>query len=106
MPLAPPKPSQIVIAENLRHLLDHRALGVPAAAKLLGVKPFQVRRLLTGEHAMTIRTLDLLARKFGFEPYQLLIPGLNPGNPQILRALSPSEERLYQALDEARRNRR
>ena len=53
---------------------------------------------------MTLRTLDILATAFGLEPYQLLIPGLDPANPQILRILSASEQRLYEALEAARAN--
>lgn len=35
------------------------------------------------------------------EPYQLLIPELDPANPQILRILSNAEARLYEAFHEA-----
>jgi len=96
--------SQEVVAENLAAILRYRGLGPGDAAKLLKVKPYQVRRLVAGEHAATTRTVDQIAAAFGMEPYQLLVPGLDPANPQILRILSPAEERLYMALQAARDN--
>jgi hypothetical protein len=96
------KSAQLVVAENLKALMLHRNIGAVDTAKLLRVKPFQVRRLMAGTHAMTLRTVETIAQAFGIEPYQLLIPGLTPEDPQILRVLSPSERRLYQALEEAR----
>ena len=98
------KPSQMVIANNLERILTARALDTAGAAKVMGVTTFQMTRLLSGEHAVTLRTLDRIAAAFGYEPYQLLVPDLNAGNPQILRVLSAAEERLYKALEEARKD--
>lgn len=98
------KTTAAVVADNIGRILAHRGIDPAGAAKLLGVKPFQVRRLISADHAMTLRTLDRLAEAFCLEPYQLLIPGLDPGNPQVLRILSAAEERLYRALEDARAN--
>ena len=98
------KPSAELVADKIARIIAHRRLDVAGAAKLLKVRPFQVTRLMGANHAMTLRTLDRLAEAFGMEPYQLLVPGLNAGNPQVLRVLSASEERLYKALEEARAN--
>ncbi len=95
------KPTHTVVAENLARIIEHRRLSPSDTAKLLKVKPFQVTRFLAANHSMTLRTLDRLAEAFGYEPYQLLIPGLDPANPQILRMLSPAEQRLYAALEAA-----
>lgn len=103
--MADSRPSpELVVADNLRRIFKHRGLASPDAAKLLGVKPFQIDRFLAAEHAMTLRTLGRLADKLGFEAYQLLVPGLDAGNPQILRVLSASEQELYRALDRVRRD--
>lgn len=98
------KPTAAVVADNIARILTYRGMDATAAAKLLGVKPFQVKRLMAADHAMTLRTLDRLAEVFGLEPYQLLIPGLDAGNPQVLRVLSAAEQRLYEALEAARAN--
>ena len=98
------KPTHAIVADNLTRIIKARGLTPQDTAKLLKVKPFQVTRFLAANHSMTLRTLDKLAEAFGYEPYQLLIPGLDPHNPQILRALSASEQRLYEALEAARAN--
>jgi predicted transcriptional regulator len=98
------KPTAAVVADNVARILAHRGLDPAGAAKLLKVTTFQVNRLISANHSMTLRTLDRLAEAFGLEPYQLLVPGLDAGNPQVLRILSASEERLYKALEEARAN--
>lgn len=95
-------PVEKVVAENLRKLMDHHQHRTPtAAARHVGISQQQMDRLLSGQR-LRVDTLEKVARGYGLEPYQLLIPGLEPGNPQILKALSQSELRLYKALEEAR----
>jgi hypothetical protein len=62
-----------------------------------------VGRILAAKHKAQLDTVEVLAEVFGVEPYQLLVPGLDAKNPQVLRSLSPAEERLYKALEEARK---
>lgn len=95
--------SQKVVAANLAAIIKHRCLTVPAAAAMLRVKPYQLRRLLAASHSPTTRTLDEIAETFDLEPYQLLVPGLDPSDPQILRVLSPVERVIYKALEESRK---
>jgi hypothetical protein len=91
-----------VVADNLRRLMDHHKHRTPtAAARYAGISQQQFDRMLKGQK-VRIDTLECVARGYGLEPYQMLIPGLDPGNPQILRILSPAELRLYSALEEAR----
>ena len=91
-----------VLATNVRRLIDHSGHSDPEAARQVGMKPFQLQRITRAEHAVTITTLQKLANGYGVEPYQLLVPNLNPKDPQVLRVLSPEEERLYKALEAAR----
>lgn len=93
-----------VVADNMRKLMDHHRHSTPtAAARYVGISQQQMDRLLTGQR-LRVDTLEKVARGYGLEPYQLLIPGLDPGNPQVLRALSQAELRLYKALEEARQD--
>lgn len=99
-----------ILAANLGALMkassDLRTqAAVSAAAARAGAKIDQktVSRILNAQVAVQIDTLQALAAAFGVEPYQMLVPGLNPRNPQVLRVLSPTEERLYKALEDARR---
>ena len=40
----------------------------------------------------------MLAKVFDVLPWQLLIPGLDPQNPQVLRSMNPAEEALYSRM--------
>lgn len=101
---------ETVLAQNLAALMAAHPLltsqqAVAAAAKRAGYTVDQktVSRVLRAEVSVQLVTLEALARAFEVEPYQLLVPGLDPRNPQVLRRLSEAEERLYRALEEARR---
>ena len=95
-----------ILAENVRSLMDANKMELgsqPKLAKAAKLDQTTVGRVLGAKHKVQIDTLESLARAFGVEPYQLLIPGLDAKNPQILRALSAVEERLYKVLEEVRK---
>ena len=101
---------EIILAKNLAALMHANPLlktqqAVAAATKRAGkaIDQKTVSRILKAEVSVQLDTVQAIAAAFEIEAYQLLIPGLNPANPQILRALSKEEENLYRALDEARR---
>jgi hypothetical protein len=91
-----------ILAANVQRLIDHHGQSVPDAARHIKMQPFQLKRVIQGAHAVTMDTLQRIADGYGVEPYQLLVLGLDPANPQVLRALSPQEEALYKALEAAR----
>lgn len=101
---------QRVIAENIRALMQSGRGGlrtqeaVAKAARAAGfpIDQKSISRALNATNALQVNTIQAIAAAFDVEPYQLLIPGLDPRNPQILRTLSPVEERLYKALEDAR----
>jgi transcriptional regulator with XRE-family HTH domain len=97
-----------ILAENVRALMDANKMTLgtqPKVAKATRGKLDQttISRVLAAKHRVQIDTLQALDEAFDVEPYQLLIPGLNAKNPQVLRALSPVEEKLYKVLEEARK---
>lgn len=77
------KPLTEVLAENVRALMDERGLkqtGVAKNATRAG-KPIDQRtvgRVLAGEFPAQVTTLDGLAAGIGVEPWQLLVPNLDP----------------------------
>lgn len=75
--------------------------GIEHACVRLGMKITQVKRILAGKHAVTMSTVERIASAYDIAAYQLLVPGLNPQNPQVLRELTAQETRLYKALEEA-----
>lgn len=101
---------ELILAKNLAALMRanpelHTQQAVAAATKRAGqaIDQKTVSRILKAEVSVQIDTVQAIALAFGVEPYQLLIPGLDARNPQVLRALSPEEENLYRALELARR---
>lgn len=95
-------PVDKIVADNVRRLMDYHRHDTPsAAARYVNVSQQQMDRILKGQR-IRVDTLERVARGYDLEPYQLLIVGLDPANPQVLRSLSPAEERLYRALEEAR----
>lgn len=90
-----------VLAENLSALMRDRprldtfkkivAAGVPSNGTL-----DRIRRKKAG---CSVDQLDALADVFDLEPWQLLIPGLQPNNPPIVRDVTDAERRLWKRLD-------
>jgi transcriptional regulator with XRE-family HTH domain len=68
------------LAANLRALMGAREelrTQARVGAKA-GMDQRTVGRILNREHAPTLPQLDGLARAFGLEPWQLLVPGFDP----------------------------
>lgn len=94
-------PLEKIVSQNLVELMRHNKHRNPtAAAKATGISQQQIDRILKGQK-VRVDTLENVARAYGLEPYQMLIPGLDPSNPQVLRAVGPAEEALYKAFREA-----
>lgn len=95
-------PVDKTLGENIRALIGIKAMGIesePQLAKAAKVDQRTVNRIVKGEVMARVNTLERIADALGVEPYQLLIPGLNAKNPQILKSLSPEEENFYKALE-------
>jgi len=59
-----------------------------------------VYRTRKGTHAIKIDNLQAIAKVFGLAGWQLLVPGLDPGNPPMLKTIGPAEAKLYENLHE------
>ncbi len=95
-----------ILAANVKALMDANKMELgsqPKLAKAAKIDQTTIGRVLGAKHKVQIDTLEALAQAFGVEPYQLLVPGLNAKNPQVLRSLSTEEENLYRALELARK---
>lgn len=75
-----------IIAANLRQLMraNARLRGIVAVGNKAGVGPSTVARTLHQDAAISVDVLERLASAFGLEAYQLLIPQLDPFQPQGL----------------------
>ena len=93
-----------IVGANVKALMRVKDADFAAACKRLGMKETQLKRVIAGKHGITMSTLQRIAEGYDVQPYQLLVPGLDPKNPQVLRALSQAELNLYKALEEARKD--
>lgn len=89
-----------VLAQNLKALMKTK--GGPnsqiALGKKSGVAQATIGRILKQETAASIETVDQLARAFGLEGWQLMVPGMDSQNPPVLMAATPAEKALYDRL--------
>ena len=94
--------SRKVLAQNLHRLMAARPKlnSNPKLSKRSGVGIATLSRILNMSSAATLDTVTRLASAFEMTPWQMLVPGLDPSNPQILRSTSPAEEALYSKLRE------
>lgn len=60
-----------------------------------------ISRLRNGEVDANLDTLQRLAKAFNVEPWQLLVPGIDPGNLPTLQPISEQERQLYARIAEA-----
>lgn len=67
------------LSDNLKKLMArHKQMRSQAAiGKAAGIDQTTAGRILNGKNAPSVDTLDGLAKAFGLEPWQLLLPNLN-----------------------------
>lgn len=90
-----------VLRQNVAALL--KVKGGPnnptALGKKAGVGQATVERILSDEGVNArIETIEKIASVYGLEAWQLLVPGMNPGNPPVLVPISKAERALYESL--------
>lgn len=94
--------AQDVVAANLANLIKSgRGPGSQSAIfRESGIAQATVGRILRGEVAAGIDTVQTIAELYGLQAWHLLLPGLNIANPQSA-PLSESEARFYAKLQDA-----
>lgn len=66
-----------------------------------GVAQATIGRILKGDQTARVETVAMIAKAYGLEPWQLLVPGMDPTNPPTLKAASKEEQALYDRLKQA-----
>ncbi len=91
---------QQTVAENLQKLMDeHVELRTQSAlARRSKVPQRTIGRIVNQEVTASLEVLESLAKPFDLQPWQLLVPGLDPKNPPVLRFASAAEEALYKRI--------
>lgn len=92
-----------VLGENLVRLMaahpDLNSNPKLAAKTRLGTGT--ISRLRNGAVDANMDTLERMARAFHVEAWQLLVPGIDPGNLPTLQPISEQERKLYERIAEA-----
>lgn len=104
-------PARAVLAENLQALMKAN----PQFGTLLALEQATATRgggrrigkttlgnILAKATPVNLDYVEVIGKVFGLAPWQMLVPGLQPENPQILRTTGPEEEALYRKLEELR----
>lgn len=81
--------------------LMHQHWGKEHLARLqreAGIALGTVSRLKACETSVGLDVLERVASVFGLQPWQLLVPGLDPANPPTLQPVTPEERQLYERL--------
>jgi hypothetical protein len=92
-----------VLSRNLQALIDSTPGDSQSALhRRSKVAQATIGRIVSdeGENA-GIETVEKLARAYGLYAWQLLIPGMEPGNPPVLKVASEDEKALYERLHSA-----
>lgn len=108
-----PPPIRAVLAANLRALMSrqHPEMTEHELARLAKrhggeLSQSTVHRMLHGQTSCGVDHLATLAMVFELEPWQLLVPDLDPTDPPVLASVSPPSDRPHQALSVSARHAR
>ena len=104
-------PARDVLADNLcalmkanpqygKLLLLEQATATRGGGKRIGKTT--LANILNRSTPVNLDYVEILAKVFGLAPWQMLVPGLRPNNPQILKSTGPEEEALWGRLGELR----
>jgi transcriptional regulator with XRE-family HTH domain len=67
----------------------------PKLAKKTKLGTGTISRLRNGTVNANLETLEVIARAFDVQPWQLLVPDMEPGNAPVLQTAGDSERDLY-----------
>lgn len=94
------KATRDVLAENLNLLMGAFPSldSNPKLARKAKLGIGTIARVRNSDAAANLDTLDKLASCFDLQPWQMLVPGLDPKHLPVLRSLSPAEAELFERL--------
>lgn len=91
-----------ILAANVRRMIERAApLGsrpsVRAWAMGKGLEVRLIDRITKGEHAVTLDTIESIAQACGLQPWQLLLPHLDPDEPADV-PITPEDREMLRKL--------
>lgn len=90
--------TKTILANNLKVLKGYYGISTLKMAKKCGVGNGTIGRALLGQGALDLDSITSIAVAFKLEPWQLLVPNLDPGNPCVIQELTATEKNLYEKL--------
>ena len=87
------------VCDNIKTLIDFYDQGSQSAAsRRLKLNQRTLGRYMNGESPPNLSLLEYVATGYNLQPWQLLLPGLDPSNPPHLYKQTDQERDLYQRL--------
>lgn len=92
-----------VLGKNLQTLMASQAdlCSNPKLAKRTGLGTGTISRLRNGDVDANLDTLERLATAFHVQPWQLLVPNIEPASLPVLQSVNEQERRLYERIRDA-----
>lgn len=91
-----------VLAQNVRSLLERDFKDLPnltarqrKLAKDAGVSFSTVQRIMAEDVGASLDNVESIAEVFQVSVYQLMLPALDIGNPQVVNGATESEKKFY-----------
>ena len=99
-----------IISANLAALkasstLYHTYQAIERRTEELGYKVGKstIQRMVKEPTPLGLQAVDALARVYGLDAWQLLVPGMDPANPPVVRVISTHEAEVYRRAGAALR---
>ena len=96
-----------VLAQNLDALMQasvhyRTTIALEKATDEIGLKVGKstIDRALKCQTTLNLDYIEVIAKVFGLDPWQLMTPGLRPKNPPVLRSTGEVEDKLYRKMGE------
>lgn len=93
------KPTQ-PLGQNLMHLIGEgkRFPSITQLAEHCHMHARTVNRIIYGEASAQLKSLVQIAQWLGVEPWQLLVPDADLGNPPVLQPITQRERELWELI--------
>ena len=90
------------VVANIKRLIDEQDEGIPTrAARRCNMNQRTLDRFYKGERQPTLELVEQVARGYGLQAWQLLVPNLDASNPPVISAQTVEERELYARLKSA-----
>lgn len=95
---APKTATNVVLWANLKALMTEQygKENLTRLAREAKIGPGSATRIKNQQTAIGFDVLEKVARVFNLFPWQLLVPGLQPKDPPVLRVASEAEKTMYE----------